>query len=114
MSETYIPRDLNDCFVELKKIVSPEDLEKIKDEKEDDMVLYHGGLGMHLRNDWGLWAGSRLSEWFNKQGIEHPDDMSGIILDSFWRHLNSQPVLLNAQVEYYQKFWKEQEKKKNE
>jgi hypothetical protein len=39
-------------------------------------------------------------------GIFHPDDMSGIILDSFWRHLHSQPIKLEEQTAYYQEYWK--------
>ena len=76
---------------------------------EDDMTQYHMGLGMWMRNNWGLWGGSRLAAWFNAQGINHPDDMSGIILDSFWRYLNGKPIKLDEQVKYYQGYWKKQE-----
>ncbi len=68
---------------------------------EDDMALYHHGLGTWIRNNWGLWEGSRLSVWFQKKGIEHPDIMSGIILTSFWRHLNGKPIGLEEQFRYY-------------
>jgi hypothetical protein len=61
---------------------------------------------MWLRNNWGLWKGSRLSKWFNEKGIQAPDDMSGIILDSFWRHLNGKPLKLDEQIKYYQDYWK--------
>jgi hypothetical protein len=107
--ESYIPKDLDDCFVQMKKLLKPEDVEKMKSGTEDDMIQYHFGLGMWIRNNWGLWGGSRLAKWFNGQGIYHPDDMSGIILDSFWRHLNQKPIRLEEQVKYYQDFWKEQE-----
>jgi len=72
------------------------------------MSQYHFGLGMGMRNEWGLWGGSRLAKWFNAQGITHPDDMSGIILHSFWRHLNGKPITLEQQVKYYQDYWKNQ------
>lgn len=107
--EIYIPKDLDDCFVQLKKQLTPEDIEKMKTGTEDDMIQYHFGLGMWMRNNWGLWGGSRLSKWFNAQGINHPDDMSGVILDSFWRHLNQKPIKLDEQVKYYQDYWKKQE-----
>lgn len=97
----YIPKDLEDCFGELKKILKPQDVEKMKAGPEDDLDMYHHGLGTWLRNNWGLWEGSRLSAWFNRHGIEHPDNMSGIILTSFWRHLNGQPIGLEAQLKYY-------------
>jgi len=106
--DIYIPENLEDCFVQLKKLLKPEDIEKMKTGTEDDMSQYHFGLGMGMRNEWGLWGGSRLAKWFNAQGITHPDDMSGIILDSFWRHLNGKPINLEQQVKYYQDYWKKQ------
>src|SRR4051812_25886021 len=81
---TYIPKDLDDAHQQLLKIFTPKDIAHIKAmKKEGDMIQYHMGLGMGLRNDWGLWRGSRLSQWFNQRGIFHPDDMSGIIFDTF-------------------------------
>ena len=108
--EIYIPQDLDDCFVQLKKLLKSEDIEKMRGGTEEDMNQYHFGLGMWMRNTWGLWGGSRLAKWFNAQGIKHPDDMSGIILDSFWRYLNKKPIKLDKQIKYYQDYWKKQEK----
>lgn len=108
-NDIYIPENLDDSFVQLKKLLKPEDIEKMKAGTEDDMSQYHFGLGMWIRNNWGLWGGSRLAKWFNAEGIEHPDDMSGIILNSFWRHLNAKPINLEQQVKYYQDYWKKQE-----
>jgi hypothetical protein len=103
----YIPRDLEDCFVELKKMLHPSLIDEIKTGTENDMVDHHFGLGMWMRNYWRLWGGSRLGEYFNSLGISHPDDMSSIVLDSFWRHLNSEPIMLDEQVEYYQEYWRQ-------
>ena len=111
--EVYIPRDLNDCFVELKRILKPGDIRKIKNGTEDDIIQYHFSLEMWMRNNWGLWSGSRLKDYFNDLGIHHPDDMSGIILTSFWRHLNSKPIGLDAQVKYYKEYWEKIQKTKN-
>lgn len=73
---------------------------------EDHLALYHFGLGMWLRNNWGLWTSSPLAVWFNERGIHHPDDMSGIILTSYWRHLNGKSIELNQQIEHYRAYWK--------
>jgi hypothetical protein len=86
--QPYIPKDLNDCFTELTRILPAAEIEKLRNIPESELIDYHLGLGMWIRNNWGLWGGSRLSRWFNAQGIYHPDDMSGIILTSFWRYLN--------------------------
>jgi hypothetical protein len=104
--QVYIPKDLDECYAQLEKLLSKEDIAAMKSGAEKDMVLYHHGLGMWLRNNWGLWKGSRLSKWFNDKGIRHPDDMSGIILDSFWRHLNKKPIKLDEQIKHYQDYWK--------
>jgi Domain of unknown function (DUF6794) len=104
--EVYIPKDLDDCFVELKKILKPEDVQEMKEGTELDMIIYyHHGFGTWIRNNWGLWRGSRLSEWFNQRGIYHPDDMSSIIFNSFWRHLNGKPIGLDKQIKLYQAYW---------
>jgi len=62
------------------------------------MIRYHLSLGTWMRNSWGLWGGSRLSKWFNRHGIDNPEDMSGILLTSFWRSLHKKPLLLEAQI----------------
>ena len=96
--EKYIPRDLDECFVQLEALLEPDDIEEIRNGTEDDMIYYHLGLGMWIRNNWGLWEGSRLAKWFKAKGVTHPDHMSGIILNSFWRHLNQQPINLEEQI----------------
>ncbi len=101
----YVPKDLDDAFVELKKMLSPLLVEDMKHRPQADMILHHHGLGTRIRNNWVLWAGSRLSEHFSAQGITHPEDMSGIILDSFWRHLNGRPLDLEGQVACYRAYW---------
>ena len=48
-------------------------------------------------------------------GIYHPDDMSGIILDSYHRYLTGKEIKLEEQIKFYQDYWKkanEQNKKK--
>ncbi len=102
----YVPKNLDECFSELKKMLNRELIEEMRTGNEADMTQYHHGLGMWLRNNWGLWGGSRLKQYFNNLGVNHPDDMSGIILDSFWRNLNHKPVELESQIKYYQEYWK--------
>lgn len=91
-SGVSIPADLEACFVELDKMLSTEFINYIKEGSEERASGFHHGFGTWLRNNWGLWHGSVLSEWFNARGITHPDDMSSIILDSYWRHLNNLPI----------------------
>ena len=67
--------------------------------------------------DYG--KGSRLSKYFNSIGVYHPDDMTGIIFDSYYRKLNGKEINSDEQVKYYQDYWEkakqnELERKKKE
>ncbi len=73
-------------------------------------VCAHHGLGMTLRNELGLWGKNKLTEYFKRLGISHPDDMSGILLTCFHRKLNGNPYAIDGQVEKYKKYWADQEK----
>jgi len=56
--------------------------------KRDDMIRYHHGLGTWIRNNWGLWGGSRLQKYFSDKGITHPDEMSSVVLFHYHDWLN--------------------------
>lgn len=108
----YIPIDLNDCFKQLDKMFPDSIKATIKILREEEFSSgYHLGLGMWLRNNWGLWKGSRLSRYFNSIGIYHPDDMTGVILDSYHRKMLGNEIKLEDQVKFYQDYW---EKSKQE
>ena len=72
---------------------------------------YHLGFGMWMRNNWGLWKSSRLSRYFNSLGVYHPDDMTGIIFDSYHRKLTGSDINLNEQIKFYQEYWEKAKQK---
>jgi hypothetical protein len=81
----YIPKNLEDCFIQLDKILKTVDKEDIKKlESRSNMISYHMGLGLWMRNNWGLWGGSRLLKYFKERGVSHPDSMSSIILYNYY------------------------------
>jgi len=106
--EVYVPQDLEDSLAELQRLLKPQDVQKMRDATEEDMIEYHFGLGTWLRNNWRLWGRSRLAEWFSARGIHHAEDMSGIILDSFWRRLQGKDIDLEGQTRRYQAYWAQQ------
>jgi hypothetical protein len=102
----YIPKDLEDCFKQIDSFWNDSTKLKVKHWTEDEFsARVHLGFGMWLRNNWQLWGGSRLSKYFNEMGITHSDDMSGIILDSYHRHLNNNEIKLEEQVQHYRDYW---------
>ena len=50
----YIPKNLDECYAELQKILSTEQLEEFRVIKETDIGKYHFGLGRFIRNRWQL------------------------------------------------------------
>ena len=85
----YIPKDLGECFKELDKLLPEIDKKEMQALPwRGDMIRYHLGLGMWIRNNWGLWGGSRLQRYFTDRGVTHPDSMSPVILEYYydWLH----------------------------
>jgi hypothetical protein len=99
------PSDLDDAHARLLRILPAKTIEEMRSGTENDMIRYHHGLGTWIRNEWGLWRGSRLAKYFNEMGVRHPDDMSGIILDTFWDRLHEQPFRLKERVAGYAEYW---------
>lgn len=58
-----------------------------------------------IRNEWGLWNGSKLAQWFYENDIYHADDMSAIIIDSYEKTLEGKSIDLKKQIQIYHKHW---------
>jgi hypothetical protein len=101
------PATLEEAHCLLERQLPQEELAKIDAMKsEDEMIEYHFGLGMGMRNGWGLWAGSPLAQHMRKLGFAHPDDMSGVILETFWCKRHGEAFRLKERAEYYAAYWK--------
>lgn len=61
--------------------------------------LYSFGLGMWIRNNWGLWGNSDLKKFFIENGVTHPDFSSGIILSEYYNYLNHEPFEIKREVD---------------
>ena len=117
-SEDYIPENLDDALIYLNCKWSEENKEEFRKENERNAVgKLHHAAGMGIRNAWKLWAADKNSlviKYFNSLGINHPDDMSSIILTSFHRQLNNVDLELDTQIERYKKYWEGVEEEKLE
>lgn len=62
--------------------LSPDDLNYLKNSTEADKYWLHFGLGMGIRNSFGLWKGNEalLKDACGGQ-ICHPDDASSVIIE---------------------------------
>jgi hypothetical protein len=64
--------------------------ERVRTTKKDDLIQYHFGWGMGIRNQFGLWRGNHklLNSCGNGEAI-HPDECSMIIIEAVWTLLQS-------------------------
>jgi len=93
-----IPNNVEECIQHMLKWDSGVD-EFTRKTESDAIASTHHTIGKWIRNEWGLWTGSQLKDYFLNLGLTHPDDMSGVIIRSFHRHLNNKPLNIKNEVE---------------
>ena len=71
---------------------------EIKEIKRENLGRFHFGYSMEIRSKWRLWDDSELALWFKENGIYHPDDMSNLIIEIYWKYLNGLPLSLKESV----------------
>lgn len=103
-----VPKNLV-CAVNILK--NELDIDTLRYIKKNGYISLHHGLGTSIRNKWGLWEDSVLAKWFkNTCGIEHADDMSGIILHSLYKDLNDDNWEVDEQIQKYKNYWRDANK----
>lgn len=103
--EQDIPENLGQAVRWLKENV-PEDEQEDIANRDLNAKVGHFGIGRWMRNNWGLWSrDSELYKYFERMGVDHPDDMTGIILDAFQADLRDEKFDLQAEVEEYIRYW---------
>jgi len=111
----YIPKNLEEAIVQLDIIFSDSTKNEIINMPEEDFKYgTHMSTGRWIRNAWVFRGERELGKYFNNLEIYHPDDMSGIILTSYYRHLHNQDLRVEEQVEHYKEFWRKQEEHNND
>lgn len=94
-----IPTNLAEAHNELERLLPADELTKIDSMKtEGDMIKYHFGLGMGLRNRWGLWGDSPMARYMKSLGFTHPDEMSSMILETFWCKRHGKEIKLEERI----------------
>ncbi|MDQ7961785.1 DUF6794 domain-containing protein [Flavobacterium lindanitolerans] len=88
----YIPKNLYECNTELDKILDFESKKMLVESVDPFEFNSHmGGLGMWIRNNWGLNGGSRLLKYFYDRNVGNEmfgrDTMSGIIIEQYIKWL---------------------------
>jgi len=102
----YKPVNLDEAVLQLIKILPDTTQQSFFSMDENEFFMNtHMGLGLWIRNNWGLWKGGKLANYFKSKKIFHPDNMSGIILRCYYRQLHNQDWELDEQIKVYQDAW---------
>jgi hypothetical protein len=116
------PRTLDEAVGRLARTLSQAEKEEIAVLTEADLIGLHFGLGMRIRNEFGLWQDNRdllmdcqrikfkdspaiPKDWFPEEWFEEtpelsekwlliqPDDASGLIIRAIWARLRHYEIL---------------------
>lgn len=88
IDDIYIPKNLLESLTELDRILNYENKKQLIESKDSWQFNSHmGGLGMWIRNNWGINGGSRLLKYFNDRNIGKEmfgnDEISGVIIEQY-------------------------------
>lgn len=105
-----IPRTLNEALDRLDERASEDVRDAIRNDELGPSSFHHG-TGTGLRNEWGLWSGSDLKDYFSDRGIAHADWISSAIFEAWFERLKTGSVDEDAIIAKYAKIekdWREQ------
>ena len=90
------PKTVEQAVEVLLAVLSEDEKLKIAQMEKEDLIDLHFGLGMGIRNEFGLWAGNKylLKDVAKQEGLKeenweniHPDDASTLIIYELWKKL---------------------------
>lgn len=80
--------------------MSEEDKQKLRGSQKDELARFHFGMGVFIRNNFGLDEGNdslmkacaltqHQGDSYNIFYHDDPDGASGVIINAVWKQLNS-------------------------
>lgn len=88
-------------FEQLEEEMSAETKKKLLALPRERYIQMHFGLGMAVRNEFGLWQDNELTQFFRQNGVDHPDDMSMPFIGGFVEYLQGHNVDMVEAIETY-------------
>jgi hypothetical protein len=109
LNQDVVPTTLEEALKVLKEAMTPLEITETKKLESSEL---HFSLGMYLRNQWSLWdTKSKLNTWFyDTYGINHADDVSGIILECLLNDFNGKPRRDKILAKRFIAHWKKNNK----
>jgi hypothetical protein len=96
MDKNEWPKTLEEAADLILSRLRDKDKTVLRNTKKDDLIMYHHGWGMGIRNEFGLWQGNQAL--LKSCGCSHPDDCSMRIMERVWEKLRSASSPGNEEV----------------
>jgi hypothetical protein len=93
-----VPRTLAEAHDALGRVLALELVRTLAAKSEAEVIADDVHLGLWVREFWGLWNGGALHDHLAGLGLRHPDEMSELVLVTWWRHLHDQPLRVDDEV----------------
>jgi hypothetical protein len=88
--ENSWPKTVKEAVAQILSKMSDTDKDTVKNTKKEDLIKFHSGWGMGIRNDLGLWQGNKALMKDTK--ANHPDEASMVIIEAVWAELQKQTM----------------------
>jgi hypothetical protein len=115
--EAHVPETLEEAAERVVELCGEQEVHSpllVAQTAEQFVAMCHQGLGRWMRNSWGLWsrASKLYADIHSRYGLEHADDLSGMILLAAWHGAeNTDPTeALKMQATIYLQHWKDFER----
>jgi hypothetical protein len=81
------PTSVPEAVTHIVGRMSEADKKRLRETKEDDLIVFHHGWGTEIRNHYGLWRGNDKLILSACGRPCHPDHASMAIIAAIWRAL---------------------------
>jgi len=86
--DKHWPKSVEEAADRVISIMPEKDKRFVRETKREKLVQFHFGLGLYIRNAFGLWQGN--SDLLESCGCRHPDDCSMEIVTRIWEKLQGE------------------------
>jgi len=97
-SRCDVPRSLGEAHDALARLLAPELVRELASRPEEQVRADGLRIGLWMREFWGLWNRGALRDHLAGLGLLHPDEMSELVLVTWWRHIHDRPLRVDEEV----------------
>jgi len=95
------PKSLEQCWSLLELRLPPEEIQKFKSKQLNELEPYQHSFGVYIKKHWVVKGDPELLTFFKSAGIQSEDQITAIIIDTFWRYLQNKPVDVEERIQHY-------------